>query len=152
MSEAVATRVFGVRCGGVPLLLPEGESLEFVAEAPVYPLPLARLRVAGLTQLRGHPLVVLDSVEPGAQAAGGIRRLPVLVIGAGPDAGALRVDAPPQAVEPGRVVDGAVAPVCAFRDALLEAVGASRPAGQDGPPMLWWRFEARRLFELLAGD
>src|SRR5690606_1997128 len=59
-----ATR-FGARLGGIGVALPAGTALEFVADAAIYPLPLAPARVAGLMQLRGQPLVVLDpSTEP----------------------------------------------------------------------------------------
>lgn len=151
MTPAAAKRFFGVRVAGVGLLLPQGEPLEFIAAAPVYPLPLAGPRVAGLVQLRGHPVVVLNAGAAAATAAGPIARRAVLVIGSAPDAAGLCVDTPPEPLEPlepGAVAEGVATPACAFLGALGEPVTATAGSG-DG---IWWRFDARRLFELLAGE
>lgn len=134
---------FGVRLAGVGLLLPGGEALDYLASAPVYPLPQAARRVVGLTQLRGHPVVVLDgAVEPLAPAST-VFRMPVLVIGAPPDGAALVVDAPPQAVRVAGPASGTPRPQCPFADALEAAVG-------DDAGQAWWIFDARRLFATLA--
>lgn len=91
-----ATR-FGARLAGVAVAFPAGTPLEFVADAAIYPLPLAPGHVAGLTQLRGQPLVVLDPAKHPA-AVRAITRRDVLVVGQPPQAAALLVDGPPQAL------------------------------------------------------
>lgn len=150
MTAPTATRLFGVRVAGVGLLLPQGEPLEFLAAAPLYPLPLCGPRVAGLVQLRGHPVVVVDAAVATTRAHGPISRRAVLVIGAAPDAAGLCVDGPPEPVQPGPVGGHVAPPDCAFRQALGEPL--TQAADARGDARLWWRFDARRLFELLAGD
>ena len=56
--------LFGVRVAGVPLLLPQGAPLEYLAAAPVYPLPRAGRGVLGLTQLRDDAERVLRTTYP----------------------------------------------------------------------------------------
>lgn len=137
-------RSFGVRVGGVPLLLPTDAGLEYVAAAPVFPLPRAGRRIVGLMQLRGHPVVVLDGAPQPAPPAAEARRLSVLVIGAAPEAGALVVDAPPHdLLSTSDAPAAAVRPACAFSTALADPVA-------DASGGLWWRFDPRRLFEALA--
>ena len=154
-AQSPATGAFGVRVGGVRLLLPQGESLEYFAAATVYPLPLAGRRVRGMIQVRGHPVVVVD---PGADAARGdavLVRLPVLVIGQGSEAGAIRVDGAPeplQAAEPAGASAGAGVPECGFRQSLHDGMVARGAGRTDEAAAMWWRFEPRRLFEALAGE
>jgi len=136
---------FGVRVAGVALLLPAQEPCEFVALAQVYPLPRAGPRVLGLTQLRGQPIVVLDARARAQAGPPRIGRHPVLVLGVAPEGGAVLVDAAPEPVRVGAAIHGARPPVCAFEVALDGAVADAVIDGQ-----LWWRFDARRLFETLA--
>ncbi len=77
--------------------MPAGTPLEFIVGAAVYPLPLAPARVAGLMQLRGQPLVVLDA-SPAPAVGNALCRRDVLVVGKPPQAAALLVDGPPQAL------------------------------------------------------
>lgn len=135
---------FGVRVAGVGLLLPQSLSLEYLPSAPVFPLPRAGPRVRGLVQVRGQPLVVLDPGPVGG--SGGGRRLPLLVIGEAPDGAAVVVDAPPEAVVPGASLPGKERPDVPFAGALEEACADSVRAGA-----VWWRVDARRLFETLSG-
>jgi hypothetical protein len=151
--------LFGVRVAGVPLLLPQGAPLEYLAAAPVYPLPRAGRGVLGLTQLRGHPVVVLVPTGQAARIAGSVPRAAVLVIGEMPDGGAICVDGPPEPVEiAGPAQAAAPPPECPFAAVLGEPVAQAAPAGRaegDGAgtqTTVWWRFEPRRLFETLAGD
>lgn len=141
--EAPARR-FGLRVGGVPLLLPE-TALEHVQGASVYPLPGAAPGVLGLAQLRGHPVVVLDPAPEEGRARSPAARHSLLVIGTPPEAGALAVDALPQPVLLGPSRRGAAAPAVRFAAALDAAF---EDAGEPGT--LWWGFEPRRLFELMA--
>lgn len=136
---------FGVLVAGVPLLLP-AVALEHVAAATVFPLPGAREHVLGLAQLRGHPVVVLDAGPAGAQRRAPGHRSSLLVIGTPPEAGALVVDGAPRPVRIAGSCPGADRPQAPFADALDEAL---RDA--DDGSKLWWRFDPRRLFELLAG-
>lgn len=141
-----ATR-FGARLGGVPVAMPAGTPLEFVAGATIHPLPLAPARVAGLMQLRGQPLVVLDaSAVPSASDR--MRRHDVLVIGQAPVAAALLVDEPPQALPEGawRAARGAP-PSCAFAAALR----ADAPAGPEAAAAeRWYEVDPARLFDALV--
>ena len=161
MSESGSTRVFGVRVGGVALALPPGEMLEYVADAPVYPLPLVGRRVLGLMQLRGHPIVVVDPQSQQQRVRETLVRRQVLVIGSAADGGALCVDGPPVVLAPGSVVHCAVRPDCSFCGVLDEALACvPDEPGEPGEPgrapaartALWWRFDPRRLFAVLAGE
>lgn len=137
---------FGVRIAGVSLLLPEGP-LEHVSDATVHPLPGAGRRVAGITQLRGQPIVVLDPRDAGSIETPEDSRVALLVIGAPPEAGALLVDGPPRSVrvgEPGREVPLPDAPFAAALDSAF--------ADADDPSSHWWSFDAPRLFARLAAD
>ncbi|HLS54715.1 MAG TPA: chemotaxis protein CheW [Zeimonas sp.] len=150
---------FGARLAGVAVAMPVGTSMEFVAAAAIYPLPLAPGRVAGLMQLRGQPLVVLDPATiPDAQ--GVIRRHDVLVVGQPPQAAALLVDAPPEPLPEGRwrAARGAP-PDCAFAAALQDAPLDGRPAGTgggrehpaDAAGEGWYEIDPARLFDALTG-
>lgn len=143
-----ATR-FGARLGGVGVALPVGTALEFVADAAIYPLPLAPARIAGLMQLRGQPLVVLDaSARPAGVAT--IERRDVLVMGRLPQAAALLVDGPPRPL-----VDGQWHPVrsappdCAFASAIDVAGQAPWPARDAGEAL--HEIDPERLFAALLG-
>lgn len=136
---------FGVRLAGLPVRLPAGTPLEYVAQASLHPLPLASKRVAGLMQLRGQPLVVLDaSANEGAPArAAAVALVPhdVLVVGTLPNAAALLVDGAPQPVPDQAdalalplVRVGALAD-CPFFDAIVAhrvAAGAVGHMGETG--------------------
>lgn len=142
-----ATR-FGARLGGVGVALPLGTALEFVADAAIYPLPLAPARIAGLMQLRGQPLVVLDpATEPVAATA--MRRRDVLVVGKPPQAAALLVDGPPQALVDGSWQPGRERlPDCPFAPAL--DVVDREPGPRAGAGEVWYEADPERLFEALA--
>ncbi|MCL4185559.1 MAG: hypothetical protein KJ011_19170 [Burkholderiaceae bacterium] len=141
-----ATR-FGIRLGGVAVAMPAGTPLEFVADAAIYPLPLAPARVTGLMQLRGQPLLVLDAATP--PAARGLRRHDVLVIGQPPQAAALLVDEPPQPLAD--VPRGAARPLpagCVFASAL-----SVDDAGGDGDACTdecRYELDPARLFDALV--
>ena len=144
--EAAPAARFGVRLGAVPVLMPPGTPLEFVADTAIHPLPLAPARVAGLMQLRGQPMVVLDAATPPAQRDAA-RRHAVLVVGQPPEAAALLVDAPPVAVDVGGAGDSPApsADACAYADALGACVSArGEHAG------CWYEVEPARLFDALA--
>ncbi|RPH66103.1 MAG: chemotaxis protein CheW [Burkholderiales bacterium] len=151
---------FGVRLAGVAVAMPAGTAMEFVADAAIYPLPLAPARVAGLMQLRGYPLVVLDaSLNP--QAGGGTTRHDVLVLGQPPQAAALLVDDPPQALPDGawRAAGGAP-PDCAFASALQAgSAGVSQAGARPGGEVpiaerargveRWHEIDPAQLFDAL---
>lgn len=142
-----ATR-FAARLGGVSVALPAGTPLEFVADATLYPLPLAPMRVAGLMQLRGQPLVVLDA-SPRPQGAVAIDRHDVLVVGRPPQAAALLVDGPPRALADGHwhPVRG-TRPDCAFAAALDVAAPEPRASAAVGEAL--YEVDPERLFEVLV--
>lgn len=137
---------FGVRFGGVALALPPALPLVFLDRAMVHPLAGAPGAVAGLTQLQGHPLVVLEAAA--RPAAPAVRRCPVLVIGSPAQGAALRVDEAPVAImlEAPLHDDPPGAPGCAFGAAL-------RTPWREAPPphRLWWTFDAPTLLRLLGG-
>ena len=146
MSDSASSR-FGVRVGGVSLLLPPELACEFVARATVVPLPRAGRRVLGLTQLRGQPIVVLDASAHPAALPPALRRHSVVVLGGPPDGAAIVVDDAPEPVRAGATLPDAPAPECAFAGALEGAVKDAADASRT-----WWRFDPRRLFEALAGQ
>ncbi|HQY27380.1 MAG TPA: chemotaxis protein CheW [Burkholderiaceae bacterium] len=150
---------FGARLAGVAVAMPAGTPMEFVAGAAIYPLPLAPDRVAGLMQLRGQPLVVLDPASI-PHPDGVIRRHDVLVVGQPPQAAALLVDAPPEPLAEGcwRAARGAP-PDCAFASALQAATvdglpsgaGAGREQRDDSAGEGWYEVDPARLFDALMG-
>ena len=150
---------FGARLAGVAVAMPAGTPLEFIVGAAIFPLPLAPARVAGLMQLRGQPLVVLDA---SAVPAGGsvLCRRDVLVVGLPAQAAALLVDGPPQPLPEGswRLADGPL-PDCVFAQALRAGQTAAPTAGpatgrdRSGDPCAaasWYEIDPGRLFEALA--
>ncbi len=160
---AAAVARFGARVAGVPLALPLGTALEFVAGATVHPLPLAPARVAGLMQLRGQPLVVFDPARRANETIG-VRRCDVLVVGAPPEA-ALVVDAAPQPLPQGARAALRVPAGCSFAAELeaartaastrntraADAASTSSTAGTAGTAgTAWLEVEPQRLFEALA--
>src|SRR5690606_3067997 len=117
---------FDVRLAGLPVRMPAGTSLEYVAQASLHPLPLAPARVAGLMQLRGQPLVVLDaSTLDGCAAEASLSGHDVLVVGTLPNAAALLVDGAPQSVHVDAAARGlpveraGVLADCPFFDAIV---------------------------------
>lgn len=170
---------FGARLAGLPVLFPAGEMLEYLPEVTVWRMPLAPLRVAGLMQLRGHPIPVFDADRGRADEAPA--RVAVLLVGDAPRAAALVVESAPRGVElagggPGAVdaprgasESGAVPPE---RDAdadagtdledldeALDAIASSVCfAGALGAPLRdrsgqrWWPVSPALLFEALAGE
>ncbi len=155
---------FGVRLAGLPVRLPAGTPLEFVAQAWLHPLPLAPQRVAGLMQLRGQPLVVLDA---GASRAPARAPRDVLVVGTLPNAAGFLVDGAPQPVPDGAAAlglpltnVGALAD-CAFFDAIVAhridagslaeggSAGEGRHAGEGGE---WYDIDPARLIAALLAD
>lgn len=167
-AEAPAPGRFGVRLAGLPILFPAGEMLEYLPEVTLWRMPLAPLRVAGLMQLRGHPVPVFDAAagqgdEPPARAA-------VLVVGDVARAAALVVESAPLGVE---LVDGSrgagdigdmgdmgdMGEVDPGLDRALDELAASVPfraaLGQplrDRSGQRWWPVSPAQLFESLAGE
>lgn len=145
---------FGVRLAGLPVRMPAGTPLEYVAQASLHPLPLAPARVAGLMQLRGQPLVVLDASpadgRSGAAATAAGRN--VLVVGTQPNAAALLVEGAPlplhvDATALGLPVERAgVLADCPFFDAIV----SHRIAEGDGAQ--WYEVDPSRLFAALLAD
>lgn len=164
-AEAPAPGRFGVRLAGLPILFPAGDMLEYLPEVTVWRLPLAPLRVAGLMQLRGHPVPVFDAAagqgdEPPARAA-------VLVVGDAARAAALVVASAPVGVE---FVDGSQGAgdmgdngdqgdMDAGLDRALDELAASVPFRvalgeplRDRSGQRWWPVSPAQLFESLAGE
>lgn len=161
-AEAPAPGRFGVRLAGLPILFPGGEMLEYLPEVTLWGMPLAPLRVAGLMQLRGHPVPVFDAAagqgdEPPARAA-------VLVVGDAARAAALVVESAPLGVE---LVDGSrgagdmghMGEVDAGLDRALDELAASVPFRaalgeplRDRSGQRWWPVSPAQLFESLAGE
>lgn len=167
-AEAPAPGRFGVRLAGLPILFPAGEMLEYLPEVTLWGMPLAPLRVAGLMQLRGHPVPVFDAAagqgdEPPARAA-------VLVVGDAASAAALVVESAPLGVE---LVDGSrgagdigdmgdmgdMGEVDAGLDRALDELAASVPFRaalgeplRDRSGQRWWPVSPAQLFESLAGE
>ncbi|MFA7665442.1 MAG: chemotaxis protein CheW [Burkholderiaceae bacterium] len=164
--DSPRTRRFGVRIDGLPVVLPEGLLLEFLPRAVVWRLPLAPARVAGLMQLRGHPLPVFDigrTIEPGHSHPA------VLIIGEPARALALIVDEAPQPVclqppgPPGSAANGdADAEPHADAepsDTLLRALAgdficpeALGDARRDESDRLWWPLDPAVLGASLANE
>ena len=62
--SADARQVLVVDVGGRKLAVPTEHAREVAAAGWVTPVPLSRAPIAGITQLRGQLLPVLDAVEP----------------------------------------------------------------------------------------
>jgi len=145
---------FGVRLAGLPVRLPAGTPLEFVAQASLQPLPLAAPRVAGLMQLRGQPLVVLDA-SPDREHPVPLSTHDVLVVGTLPNAAGLLVDGAPRAAP----VDGAAIGLplskgdalagCPFFEAIVSHHVA---AGDEGEGAEWYDVDPSRLIAALLAD
>ncbi len=135
--------LFGARIGGVPVVLPSGMPLVYLADVLVHPLAGAAPRVCGLMQMQGLPLVVLDPAEAAASPVA--RRLAVLVVGEPGEGAALRVDEPPSPIAVGGPRPEAVRPACVFAAALERPV-----ADALDPHCVWWHVVPARLFGLLA--
>jgi chemotaxis signal transduction protein len=150
---------FGVRLGGLPVVFPAGEMLEYLPEATIWALPLAPTHVAGLMQLRGHPVPVFDVRPAGSGAAPA--RAPVLVVG-GVDAGPGRAAGLMVAAAPHGVTFAerrAASRRDAAVDEALDALAASLPfrAALAGPVSdhegrRWWPVSPEALFRSLAGE
>ena len=136
---------FGVALGGVNVLLPAGVITEFVAQAPIYPVPRAPTRLLGLMQVRGHPVPVFDAAPQASDDWPALGRHDVLLIGTGAEAGAVAVDAPPRAISPLPVAAPGDAPECCFGDALTDP-----HVDPAEPGLTWWLLAPRRLFEVLS--
>lgn len=135
---------FGVRLAGVAVAMPAGTPMEYVVGASVFPLPLAPARVAGLMQLRGQPFVVLDASSRPAVVAG-LSRHDVLVVGQPPQAAALLVEGPPQALaEASGPLAHGLPPDCAFASAL----GVGRIDERSGDA--WYDIDPVRLIGALT--
>ncbi|MDT3680201.1 MAG: hypothetical protein ROZ64_15355 [Burkholderiaceae bacterium] len=150
---------FGVRLAGVPVRLPAGTALEYVAQASLHPLPLAPARIAGLMQLRGQPIVVLDASanRETASTAANVALVPhdVLVVGTLPHAAGLLVDGAPQRL-PAEAATLALPPErvdalagCPFFDAIVshhvEAAG-----NEEGAE--WYEVDPSRLIAALLAN
>lgn len=152
-SVSPPTQAYGFTLAGVDLLLDPTEHAQFVADATVFPLFFAPPRVLGLIQVRGQPVPVLDAAPPARVLAQRPTQVQVLVVGDGFDAGALRVEDPPRAVElavsSGQQAHSGVvppsSPECLF-------AGALREPQLDAHGRWWWRFDAPSLFRALALD
>ena len=136
---------FGVVLSGVHVLLPAGVITEFVAQAPVYPVPRAPQRLLGLMQLRGQPVPVFDAAEQPDAELPRLRRRDVLLIGTGAEAGAVAVEAPPRPLSPVPGGERLPGPAVCFDAALGE--GYVDPAEPD---LTWWLLDPRPFFEILA--
>ncbi|MBU6271637.1 MAG: hypothetical protein KGQ67_10070 [Betaproteobacteria bacterium] len=135
--------LFGARLDGVPVVLPSGVPLVYLADVLVHPLAGAAPRVCGLMQMQGLPLVVLD---PTGKASSPVaRRLSVLVVGEPGEGAALRVDEPPSPIAVAGPRPDAPRPVCVFAAALERPV-----ADALDPDRIWWHVVPARLFALLA--
>ena len=145
---------FGVRLAGLPVRMPAGTPLEYVAQATLHPLPLAPARVAGLMQLRGQPLVVLDASPNDVSGAGAaLATHDVLVVGTLPNAAALLVDGAPQSVSDEAAALGlpieraGVLADCPFFDAIV-----SHRIVEGGDGAQWYEVDPSRLFVALLAD
>ena len=144
---------FGVRLAGLPVRMPAGTPLEFVAQAVLHPLPLAPKRVTGLMQLRGQPVVVLDASADGPAASSTLAPHDVLVVGTLPNAAALLVDGAPRTLPADATALGlplaraGVLADCPFFDAIVShRVGEGAEGGE------WYEVDPSRLFAALLAD
>lgn len=159
---------FGVRLAGIPVRLPAGTALEFVPQASLHPLPLAPARVAGLMQLRGQPIVVLDASasrgtgsatgSDAGSAAASVALAPhdVLVVGTLPHAAGLLVQGAPQRLaEDAATLELPLARVdaladCPFFDAIVSHHGAPAGGGEEGAD--WYDVDPSRLIAALLAN
>lgn len=140
---------YGLRIGGVPLLLPEGVACEYLVDATVYPVPRAPDRLLGLIHLRGHAVPALDASRQAGTELPVIRSAVLIVLGQGVGAVALKADEAPQSVtlDPSAPSGNAPPPrpSCAFSIALRE------PRIERVTADVWWQFDCDRLVAALIG-
>lgn len=142
-----AAERYGCMVGELPVLLPPGVPVEYVADAAVHRFARAPARIVGLAQLRGLPVPVLDPSRDPAPAPAGVRRLHLLVLGSGAEAGALVVDGPPVPLDgPWRPAEASPPRSVPFHPAL-EPPLARGPAPGGA---LWWPLRWPQCLEVLV--
>lgn len=82
----------------VRVLIPEAMASEYIARAPVYPVPRAPERLRGMTQLRGQAIMVVDVCELADTRLPVVHDADLLVLGGGQQAVALIQSQAPQQV------------------------------------------------------
>lgn len=138
---------YGCVVGDLPVLLPAGVPVEYVADAAVHRIARAPARVVGLAQLRGLPVPVVDPARDLQPAPPGVRRLHLLVLGTGAEAGALVVDGPPVPLDgPWQPAEASLPLAVPFHPALEAPL--TRGAAPDGA--LWWPLRWPRCLEVLV--
>ncbi len=140
---------YAFHLAGVSVFLPATVFMEYVASVQAQPVPRAAARVVGLIQRRGTIVPVFDpQLHRHPRPAG--KSLSVLVIGEGPQAGAILIEAQPQLVNVNLHDSGAGQAVpsphtCAFAAAL------SRPCRQASDTgNVFWLLNPEALFQSLS--
>jgi hypothetical protein len=153
-SEAMLMR-FGVSIGNASVLLPIGVAAEFIAEPELFPVPRAPKGLVGMIQLRGAPVAVFAAGHTNnIQAARGIGRTGVLVIGTLGQYGAVLVASPPMSVTLPPAVSGkAILKVASAHEAVGVApwlARAIRFGVTDVSGAQWWELDLPELMKGLA--
>jgi chemotaxis signal transduction protein len=130
---------YGVRIGGIGLLIAAGTESELIEHRAIAPIPHSQPWLAGMMNRRGHPTPVFDlRIALELPADEGPASPLVLVLGKGDDALGIRVDAAPKALR------GLTAtPVST---ALPVRLAPYAPAAWMADGELWVEFDHRGFF------
>jgi twitching motility protein PilI len=134
---------FGLRLADFGLLVAEGTLSEIVTEPVVYPIPKTPAWIRGLINLRGNLVPVFDlHILLGLGEPEADRKRLALVLGRGEGAGAVFIDALPQAVDTRRRMQQLPPlPVPLQEHVTAAYIDAGVP---------WLEFSHERLFAALA--
>ncbi|MFT4099934.1 MAG: hypothetical protein QM674_02660 [Burkholderiaceae bacterium] len=143
---------FGVALGALRLLTPPDRPAQYIASAPIHPLPLAPRRLRGLAQVRGHPVSVLDAAQRAPAQLPTRQRHALLVVG---DPGqapiGLLVDGPPVPLQVVEAASPPPGPPALPFASVLHSPMLCRD-GPHGMPTAWWQADFSALFEALMAD
>ena len=140
------TTPYGIFMGHIGVVLEPNWQAQFHRGALIYPLPTSSPRVVGLLQLRGEIIPVFDPTDAGNLCEGRTTAHNVLVVSVDRKLLGVVVKEAPKPIEL-RQSSNVGRPRCVFEQALFDPSLAD-----DGSGMIWWRLDARQLFEQLSKE
>jgi chemotaxis signal transduction protein len=140
---------YAFHLAGVPVFLPATVFMEYVAAIQAQPVPRAAARVVGLIQRRGTIVPVFDpQLHRYSRPLG--KPLSVLVIGEGPQAGAILIEAQPQLVNV-KMQDAGTGQALPGQHTCAFAAALSIPCRQESESgNAFWLLDPEALFHSLS--